>query len=195
LKNRARESKSLQLLDGPIAGNPARRSSGVQARARRMPSVRPAVAEQPQPLVSIGSPADPALLEPTYAYLSAYSFACLTPLVAQRLNVAVYELYANALRYGSPAGEVRLELHRTDAGARLCVSNHAEPAHLERAKAQLAAVEDDPSAAFSGEMNRFEGVGEPPPMLGIVRVAHEAGLRLELRLDGDRIQISTSCDG
>ena len=195
MKNRARESKNLQLLDGPIAGNPARRGSGVQARAKRVPSIRPAVAEQALPLVSIGSPADPALLEPTYAYLSAYSFAYLTPLVAQRLNVAVYELYANALRYGSSAGEVRLELHRTAAGARLCVSNHAEPAHLERVKAHLEAVEEDPSAAFSSQMNRFAGVGEPPPMLGIVRIAHEAGLRLELRLDGDRLQISTSCEG
>src|ERR1041384_4448228 len=131
LKNRARESKNLQLLDCPIASNPARRGSGVQARAKRVPSLRPAVAQQGLPLVSIGSPADPALLEPTYAYLSAYSFACLTPLVAQRLNVAVYELYANALRYGSSAGEVRLELYRTAAGAKLCVSNHAEPSHLE----------------------------------------------------------------
>ena len=99
----------------------------------------------------------------------------------QRLNVAVYELYANALRYGSSAGEVRLELYRTAAGARVCVSNHAELAHLERVKAQLAAVEQDPSAAFSGEMNRFAGDGEPPPMLGIVRVAHEAARRDAIR--------------
>jgi hypothetical protein len=195
LKNRARKSTSLELLEDPIARDPARRASGVRARAERVPSMPPAAAQQALPLVSIGSPADPALLEPTYAYLSAYSFACLTPLVAQRLNVAVYELYANALRYGSSAGEVRLELYRTAAGAKLCVSNHAEPAHLERVKAQLAAVQEDPSVAFSAEMNRFAGVGEPSPMLGIVRIAHEAGLRLELRLDGDRVQISTSCEG
>jgi hypothetical protein len=195
LKNRARESTSLDFLDDPIASDPALRASGVQARAERVPSVPPAVAQQALPLVSIGSPADPALLEPTYAYLSAYSTACLTPLVAQRLNVAVYELYANALRYGSSAGEVRIELHRTTAGARLCVSNRAEPAHLERVKAQLARVEQDSSAAFSSEMNRFAGRSEPPPMLGIVRVAHEAALRLELRLDGDRVQISTTCEG
>jgi len=194
LKNRARESMSLDSLDGPTASDPARRASGVQARAERTPSVPPAVAQQALPLVSIGSPADPALLEPTYAYLSAYSFACLDPLVAQRLNVAVYELYANALRYGSSSGEVRLELHRTAKGAHLSVSNRAEPAHLERVKTQLARVEADPSEAFSGEMNRFAGGSETPPMLGIVRVAHEAALRLELRVDGDRVQISTSCE-
>jgi hypothetical protein len=194
LKNRARESTNLDSLDGPTASDPARRASGVQARAERTPSAPPAVAQQALPLVSIGSPADPALLEPTYAYLSAYSFACLDPLVAQRLNVAVYELYANALRYGSSSGEVRLELHRTAKGARLCVSNRAEAAHLERVKAQVARVEEDPSAAFSGEMNRFAGGSETPPMLGIVRVAHEAALQLELRVDGDRVQISTSCE-
>jgi hypothetical protein len=196
LKNRARQSTTLDSLADPNASDAAFRASGVQARAERTPSVPPVVdAAQGLPLVSIGSPADPALLEPTYAYLSAYSFACLPPLVAQRLNVAVYELYANALRYGSAAGEVRLEIHRTATGARLCVSNRAEPANLERMKAQIARVQEDPSAAFSGEMNRFAGASQPPPMIGIVRVAHEAALRLELQLSGDRVEISTNCEG
>jgi len=161
-----------------------------------MPSVPPvAVVAAVLPLVSIGSPPELALLEPTYAYLSAYASACLPPLVAQRLNVAVYELYANALRYGTRAGEVRLELWRTAAGARLCVSNHAEPAQIERLRVQLARVAADPSVAFNGEMSRFGGASQPPPMLGIVRVAHEAALRLELQRDGERVQISTSCEG
>ncbi len=78
---------------------------------------------------------------------------------------------------------------------RLSVSNHAQPAQLERMKAQLAKVTDDPRAAFNGEMNRFGGASQPPPMLGIVRVAHESALRLELEMDGERVRISTSCEG
>lgn len=196
MKHRAGESKTLGSLDHPIPGDPARRASGVQARAERAPSAPPATEQATLPLISIGSPADPALLEPTYAYISTYAFACWPPQVAQRLNVAVYELYANALHYGSTAGEVRLEIRRTGSGgAELRVSNHTEPARLERLKAHVRRVQADPSAAFSGEMNRFAGASQPPPMLGIVRVAHESALRLELVVDGDRVEISTTCEG
>ncbi len=200
MKNRARESRSDESLEAQIESDPSRRASGVQARAQRSMSASSATLAAlrlERPLVSIGSPADPALLEPTYAYLSAYSATCFTPAVAQRLNVAIYELYANALRYGTAAGEVRLEIERTPngEGAKLVVVNRAEPARIAELQAHLARVQADPNAAFMGEMNRFAGRSQPPPMLGIVRVAHESALALELQVDGDLVAISTICDG
>jgi hypothetical protein len=194
LKNRAH---SFDSLDEPIEGSPSRRASGVQARAQRALSSPPqaGTADRPRPQISIGSSADPALLEPTYAYLSAYASYCLAPRVAERLNVAIYELYANALRYGSPAGEVRLELELSANGsATLRISNHAEPAQLERLLAQLDNVQSDAGAAFATEMNRFAGGSQPPPMLGLVRVAHESGLQLALERDGARVELSTLCE-
>ena len=197
LKNRARDD-NLEFGDDLTASDPALRVSGVQERAERTSSAQPA---QPSalsdlPLISIGSPADPALLEPTYAYLAAYSFACLAPRLAQRLNVAVYELYANALRYGSSEGEVRLEIRR-GAGGRigLTVSNHAGPVEVERLRTQIERVQEDSGVAFIDEMNRFAGASQPPPMLGIVRVAHESALSLDLQIDGSRVSISTQLDG
>ncbi len=199
MKNRARETTIDESLDAQIESDPSRRASGVQARAKRSPSSPTALEafRQPRPLVSLGSPADRTLLEPTYAYLSAYSATCFTPGVAQRLNVAIYELYANALRYGTDAGEVRLEIERTPdgAGAKLLVLNRAEPARLAQLQAHIARVQADPNAAFTGEMNRFAGRSQPPPMLGIVRVAHESALELELTVDGDLVAISTICEG
>ncbi len=170
--------------------------SGVQARAARRISLTPPGQAQASelPLISIGAPPDPALLEPTYAYLSAYCFACLPPQTAQRVNVAIYELYANALRYGTAGGEVRIELCRAGRGVNLCVANFAEAAHIERLKQQLTRVQEDPGAAFSGEMNRFERASQPPPMLGLVRVAHEVGLSLDLRCDDQRVEIYTHCE-
>lgn len=196
MTNRARETSNLESIDGPVASDPSRRMSGVQARAtRRAEDGRVSAIDGDEPaLISIGAPADPALLEPTYAYLSAYCFACLPPPQAQRLNVAIYELYANALRYGSDGGEVRLELRRSGKSILLVVANYAEQAHVERLKAHLARVQEDPSAAFSGEMNRFDGASQPPPMLGIVRVAHEVGLPLQLFSYQGRVEISTRCD-
>src|SRR5689334_17172670 len=144
-------------LDESVPSDPALRASGVQARAERSaPSVPPlSVTLRALPLVSIGSPADPSLLEPTYAYLSSYCSVILPPQVAQRINVAIYELYGNALRYGTQAGEVRLELERTERGVRLTVTNLADAAQSERLGAQVAQVQADPDAAFSREMNRF----------------------------------------
>lgn len=192
LKNSARET-TFESADDPVPSDPLRRFSGVQARAER--SDRAAVAAPSAlPLISIGAPADPALLEPTYAYLSAYTFACLPPQVAQRLNVAIYELYANALRYGSSAGEVRLEIWQSESGAGLRVSNSVDAGQLQRLQAQVARVQADPEAAFSTEMNRFAGSSsQPPPMLGLVRVAHEASLALDLVVDAQRVTLSIWC--
>jgi hypothetical protein len=195
LKHRAAET-SLELEES-VASDPSLRVSGVQARAARAESVPPASrlgAQAALPLISIGSPADPALLEPTYAYLSAYTSFCFSPRVAERLNVAIYELFANALRYGSAATEVRLEIERSGQGAALRVSNQAEPAQLERLRAQVTRVQADAGAAFATEMSRFAGGNQPPPMLGLVRVSHESGLELQLSQDGQRVEVSLVCE-
>lgn len=195
MKNSARETKHLDSSEESVESDPASRARGIQARAPRQASRRPVLTELVgRPLVSIGTPADPALLEPTYAYLSAYCFACLPPLVAQRVNVAIYELYANALRYGTERGEVRIELRREHGRVELRVANFAEPSHVERLKAQVGRVQEDASATFGGEMSRFNDQSEPAPMLGIVRVAHEAGLPLELFCEHERVELVTHCD-
>jgi hypothetical protein len=54
-------------------------------------------------------------------------------------------------------------------------------------------VQADAEAAFRVEMNRFAGFSQPPPMLGLVRVAHEAGLALDLAVTGQRVTVSTWC--
>lgn len=186
-----------ETSEDAIASDPLLRASGVQARAERASSAPPvSVTEAPPPLISIGSPADSALLEPTYAYLSAYCVARFPPRLTDRLNVAIYELLANALRCGSAVDEVRLELYKTSAGARLIISNYASAAHRERLEQQMADVKRDPGVAFSAEMERFSqgSASGRPPRLGLVRVAYESKLDLELCIDGDRVQLSTVCE-
>ena len=195
LKNRARDANH-DFLDEPIASDPLLRSSGVQAKAQRHVSSRPAASSaEALPLISIGAPADASLLDPAYAYLSSYCFALFPPRVAERLNVAIYELYSNALRHGAKEGEVRLELRRDGDSASLRVTNFAQPSNVSRLARQVALVRENAEAAFNGEMERFGGESQPPPMLGIVRVAHESGLTIELTVDGARVDVSTRCDG
>jgi hypothetical protein len=196
LKNSARDQDDNEMSDEAMAGDPGRRSSRVRARAERASSAQPVSFVEAEPaLISIGAPADSALLESTYAYLSTYCSACLPPQVAQRLNVAIYELYANALRYGAPGSQVRLELEKTPSGARLFITNCTDPAQRERLELQIKRVERSPEAAFRAEMDRFAGGSTTPPMLGIVRVAHESRLPIELLVDGDQVRISTLCEG
>jgi signal transduction histidine kinase len=192
VNDRARDVSNFSERDDDVASDPQQRGSGVRARAERVPSATQlAVKESPQ--LSIAMPASEAMLEPTYAYLSAYCFALFGPTVALRLNVAVYELLANALRHGAPGSEARVELTRLGQGVALVVHNRAEPAELARLQQQIERVQSDPGAAFANEMDRFVGASQPPPMLGIVRVAHEAGLRLELSIDQSDVRISTWC--
>lgn len=192
LNDRAR-NKTFAHSDEAVGKVPGRRASGVRARAEPLPSTQLGEASSQLPLLSIGTPADEALLEPTYTYLSAYCFALFPPRVAQRLNVALYELCANALRHGSGKGEVRIELRRNGDAIAVRVSNHAEPAQAERLRVQVERVQEDPQAAFTTEMNRFASAGDPPPMLGIVRVAHEAGLELQLAIEAGRVEVTTEC--
>jgi hypothetical protein len=195
LKDRPRHRKH-DALDDAVPSDPLRRGSGVQARAQRQDSEAPSAAATAAvlPLISLGAPANPSLLEPTYSYLSVYCSAVLSPRVADRVNVAIYELYANALRYGTSASEVRLELDRDERGVLLRITNSSDPANVARLGQQVARVRDDARAAFEAEMKRFGGDSQPPPMLGIVRVAHESQLRLDLDVDGARVVISTRCD-
>lgn len=194
LTDRARDTKQ-DVFDEPVPSDPQRRASGVQARARRRESTPPAlISAKAQPLISIGGPADPALLEATYAYLSVYCGAVFRPRAAERLNVAIYELYSNALRYGTSASEVRLELSRDERGPLLRITNSAAPADVARLQQQVARVIEDARAAFDAEMNRFASDSHPPPMLGVVRVAHESQLPLDLELEGQRVTVATRCD-
>jgi hypothetical protein len=194
VNTRSRDAANFTDLDEAVASDPQRRSSGVRARAERVSSSpAPAVAAE-LPQLSIATPASESMLEPTYAYLSAYCFAVFGPAVAQRLNVAVYELFANALRHGTPGSEVRIELYRAGRGAVLTVQNRASEPQRSRLRRQIERVQADPSGAFQNEMNRFVGASQPAPMLGIVRVAHEAGMPLELGIEDDVVELWTHCE-
>jgi hypothetical protein len=191
VNDRARQQTSSEDFEEMAPADLQTRSSGVR-RAEPVSAHLPVVLGA-APQLSIGMPASEALLEPTYAYLSAYCFAVFGPGVAQRLNVAVYELFANALRHGSGQGDVRVELRRFGSGVMLLVSNHATPAQVERLRRHVERVQSSPKDAFNREMSRFETATEPAPMLGIVRVAHEAGLALHLRVEDGWIEVSTLC--
>lgn len=196
MKSIARESSDNRKDAGEAvtSADPARRSSGVQARAPRADPQSAAELGTADPaLVSLSCSATSGLLEATYAYICAYTSACLPPSMADRLNVAVYELLDNAMKHGIAAGDVRLELRRTYRGVELVIENEAEAAQLTKLGRHLEQVLRDPRAAFMKEMTRFASNSGPAPMLGLVRAAHQSELELEHQLEGSRVRLTAIC--
>ncbi len=127
------------------------------------------------------------VLEPTHSYLMAYASARFGTRAAERLGVAAYELFANAMSYGT-LSDVCLELIDSTAGGAVRVSNTTTPARISMLRAHLDKIDKDGSGAMAQEVRRFAG-GGPRPMLGLARVKHEAGLHLDVDVTGDRVTI------
>jgi signal transduction histidine kinase len=150
-------------------------------------------AAEQSPLVAIRCSASSGLLDATYAYLAAYSSAWLEPGMAERLNVAVYELLANAMRHGVSHGEVRIELRDSDQGPEVSITNTAELHAVQELVQRFDYVCSDPEQAYSEEMARFEASTLTVPRLGLVRVAHECKLELALRVTEGRVEVTARC--
>jgi hypothetical protein len=127
------------------------------------------------------------VLEPTHAYLMAYASARFGARIAERLGVAAYELFSNAMSYGT-LSDVCLELIDSGSGGAVRVSNTTTQARLSMLRAHLEKLDKDGAGALSNEVRRF-AAGGPRPMLGLARVKHEAGLHLDVDVTDDRVTI------
>jgi hypothetical protein len=127
------------------------------------------------------------VLEPTHVYLTSYATARFGSRTAERLGVAAYELFANAMSYGT-LSDVCLELLETSSGGAVRVSNTTTSARIGMLKAHLEKLERDGQAMLANEMRRFAG-GGPRPMLGLARIRHEANMQLDVDIAGERVTI------
>jgi hypothetical protein len=125
--------------------------------------------------------------EATHAYLTAYANARFGSRAAERLGVAAYELFANAMSYGT-LSDVCLELLETSRGGAVRVANTTTPARLGMLKAHLDKLERDGQSVLANEMRRFAG-GGPRPMLGLARIRHEVGMTLDVDVASERVTI------
>lgn len=127
------------------------------------------------------------VLEATHVYLSAYASARFGSRTAEQLSVAAYELFANAMSYGT-LSDVCLELLETPRGGAVRVANTTTQARIGMLRAHLDKLERDGQAVLANEMRRFAG-GGPRPMLGLARIRHEAGMALEVQVAAERVTI------
>jgi hypothetical protein len=109
--------------------------------------------------------------------------------MAERLAVSAYELFANAMSYGT-LSDVCLELLDTSSGGAVRVANTTSSARIGMLKAHLEKLERDGQAMLGNEMRRF-AAGGPRPMLGLARIRHEAGMTLDVNITGERVTITS----
>jgi hypothetical protein len=158
--------------------------------ARVVEPVRVILGEAPvEPaLVSINSRSHDDVLEYTHSFVVAYARQRFRSALVQPLSVATYELLGNALNYGSALGEVVFQLVELPSSIGIRVSNGTVPVRLDILRAHVERIGKNPEAAFLEEMRRsVSGGGSAKPMLGLVRIVHEAKLTLELYVSGTQL--------
>jgi hypothetical protein len=133
------------------------------------------------------------LLEDVHQFVDAYAKLRFRPSVAQRVSLAAYELFSNALSYGSVSSEVVFEVLEKGGLVLIRVQNDAIRARLEMLGDRVKRLERDPEATFVEEMRRYVGGGVSRAMLGLARVRHEAQMDLDVVVADSRVVVTASC--
>jgi hypothetical protein len=117
-----------------------------------------------------------------------------------RLSMAAHELVENSVEYAAgPPVVVRIALlqETSEAGARIALTNEADPAHIERLRrflADIAAWGDDRLTelyqAYLRKCDGTDGWG-----LGLARIRAEAEMRLESEIAGSTVTVTATTEG
>jgi hypothetical protein len=132
-------------------------------------------------------------LEGTHQFLSGYTKSRFRMQIAQRISVAAYELLANALNYSSMAEEVVVELMELPDFAAIRVMNETIAPRISMLNEHVAKIRLNAEATLVEEMRRSVAGGPVRPMLGLARVVHEAGMQLDVAVEGRRVTLTASC--
>jgi hypothetical protein len=126
-------------------------------------------------------------------FVSSFYHAALGRRGSDMLAMATHELLENALRYSAEEGatfSIEVE-HATEVDrVTIRIENRAHPSHIQPLREVMARMDEaaDPMAHYLTLMHetalRSEGSG-----LGLARLRAEAGMRLSVELDGNRVCI------
>ncbi|MBN2193106.1 MAG: hypothetical protein JW751_09845 [Polyangiaceae bacterium] len=130
------------------------------------------------------------VLDVAHKFVEGYLKLRFRPNLAQRVTLAAYELVANALAYGSVAGEVGVEVAETPGTLEVRVSNEAVASRIAVLVERVQRLEADSDAVYLEEIRRSTA-GGLRAMLGLARVCHEGGCALSV-VKNDRQVVVTA---
>ena len=133
------------------------------------------------------------ILEPTHVYVTTLAKSRFRTTIADKVSLACWELFSNALSYGSVRRPVILELCDLRTEVELRITNEAIPARCQVLEQRVAQLRTDAKGAYLEEMRRSVSGGIPRAMLGLARVAHEVKMDLGLSIHGGHVMVSARC--
>ena len=110
---------------------------------------------------------------------------------ANALAMIAGELMENAIKYGNwgaQPGFLRLGVHGSNGGARVCVRNPVSPENLKKLGDTLTWIKTfaTPAEAFTARIQEVVGAPRGESRLGLVRILYEADSTLSYRaIDAD----------
>jgi hypothetical protein len=161
-------------------------------------SVRSAVPEptaaELQVILRIVCEAGSSILEATHQYVTVLAKARFRPTIAEKISLACWELFSNALSYGSVSRPVVLELCALKNTVELRVSNDAIAARCQLLEQRIQQLKVDAKGTYLEEMRRSVTGGVPRATLGLARVAHEVKMDLHASVvNSGRVTVVASC--
>lgn len=138
--------------------------------------VKAANSANDQPALSVRFPPVWGHIVPLTQYVTALLEAKGRSDGSERVSLVVHELLENAVKYGDPANEVKLEVS-ADAGQPITirVTNRAHPSRLTVLERELRRTRGlAPQEAFTKALERLTQLPEGSTMLGLARVALES---------------------
>lgn len=110
--------------------------------------------------------------------------------VAESVDLAAFELLGNGISYGSVSSPVILEIAEQKPWVLVRVSNDAIGARTRRLLEQIARLTRDAQGTYVDQVQRSVASAGGRALLGLARVAHEGGMKIDARVTGDRVLVT-----
>jgi len=146
-----------------------------------------------QVILRVVCEAGSSILEPTHLYVTTLAKIRFRPTVAEKVSLACWELFSNALSYGSMRRPVILELCGLKDFVELRVSNESIAARCELLEQRIQQLKIDAKGTYLEEMRRSISGGLPRATLGLARVAHEGRMELFCTIHQCRVLVTAHC--
>jgi hypothetical protein len=148
---------------------------------------------QTGPLIHVSWDASPDL-EHFLGFINNYTKGRFSLSLAERVTLASTELLDNAVRYGSLARDFSFRLDVDPGLVAVSVANTTVRARVDMLSAQLKRLETAPEQVYAAEMERsLIQSGGRRSMLGLVRIRHEADMRIELVTSNNEVTVRAFC--
>jgi len=190
--NRQRQRCSTDSGDGAFNRQRQRGSSEDEPVSRRTDVDDPRGIDT-QVILRVVCEAGSSILEPTHLYTTALTKIKFRPTISEKIGLACWELFSNALSYGSVRRPVVLELCDLKNFVELRVSNESIAARCQLLEKRIQQLHIDAKGTYLEEMRRSVSGALPRATLGLARVAHEGKMDLTCTIQNSRVLVTARC--